>query len=96
MSDLSPEIVAQLLEPFEDQHGGNIVQHVRVSEQFTQRVNRFNIEGNAYNVEFVNLDDVDDLQQFLLQVIAHLNLQLWTFIMRYKILGAGLCTRPIV
>ena len=70
-NDFSPddEFEAEVIREFdEDQVGGNIGQHVNIGLEFRQRVNRFNTEGSAFNVRFHDLENVANLNAFLIDV----------------------------
>ena len=82
VTEFEPETIAEFendeLEPDEefeeeviredDQVGGNIEQHVNIGLEFRQRVNRFNTEGAAFNVRFNDLENVANLNEFLIEV----------------------------
>lgn len=73
VADLTPEQLDILFEEDESepQVGGNIEDHVNIGLEFQQRVNRFNTEGAAFNVRFHNLENVANLNAFLIEAIQH-------------------------
>ena len=63
--EFEPEVIAEFAN---DQVGGNIDQHVNIGLEFRQRVNKFNTEGAAFNVQFQDLENVDNRNAFLIEV----------------------------
>ena len=64
--EFEPEVIAEFENDF--QVGGNIEQHVNIGLEFRQRVNKFNTEGSAFNVQFQDLENVANLNAFLNEV----------------------------
>ena len=64
---LTPDIIRQLLQPF-DQEGGRLEDHVDVGLQYQRRLNRHDYTRSTYDVTFKELDNLNNVQEFIKQV----------------------------
>ena len=66
--ELDPDIVRQLHQPFDNQIGGRLEDHIDVGLQYQRRVDRYDVTRSTYDVHFTNLDNISNINQFILEV----------------------------
>ena len=65
---LSPDTIRQLQQPFDDQTGGRLEDHIDVGLRYQRRVNRYDHTRSTHDVQFTNLDNISNINQFILEV----------------------------
>ena len=68
LPELDPDEIRQLHQPFDNQVGGRLEDHVDVGLQYQRRVDRYDFTRSTHDVHFHDLDNISNINQFILEV----------------------------